>query len=213
MCKKITRRKLESFLESYQTEEKILDIGSGGSAYGRLFPNRLTVDIDPERNPEIVADAARLPFEDASFSFILCTEMLEHVPEPQVVIDELHRVLKPGGKMVLTTRFVFPLHDTPHDYWRFTKYGLLRLFKNWEVTELMPDTQAFSTVGVMLQRIAFQTRLVLNRPMKFLVFVLAWLFDKANGLLVEEYGDIKRSIRETDIMPSGYFVVATKKDD
>jgi len=82
MIKKITRKNLEKFLTRHATEKRALDIGSGGSSYGRLFPNRLTVDIDPSRKPEIVADAHNLPFKNGEFEVVLCTEVLEHVKDP-----------------------------------------------------------------------------------------------------------------------------------
>ena len=79
--------------------------------------------MDPARNPEIVGDAQEMPFADATYSTILCTEVLEHIPDPQKAVDEMYRVLKPGGTLILTTRFLFPVHDAPGDYWRFTPYG------------------------------------------------------------------------------------------
>ncbi len=85
----------------------------GGSSYQRFFPNRLTVDIDQKRNPEIVADAKDLPFKDGEFETVLCTEVLEHVLNPFKVEEELRRVTKKDGLLILSTRFVFPLHDIP----------------------------------------------------------------------------------------------------
>ena len=210
MFNKITRHHLKIFLEKYKTDATVLDVGSGGSSYHTLFPNRLTVDIDPGRQPDIVADAHQLPFPDGSFERVLCTEMLEHVLHPQVVADELLRVLKPGGLLILTTRFVFPLHDVPHDYWRFTKYGLRELFKAGEIVELAPETAAFSTIGVLLQRIAFQTRLRMNLLSKVGVLLLARVFNGMNFLIVQEFGDIAKRTSERDIMPSGYYLVVRK---
>lgn len=211
MFKKITRKNLEKFLARYATQERVLDIGSGGSSYDRFFPNRVTVDIDPARNPDFVADAHKLPFKDGEFKFVLCTEMLEHVKDPFQVEKELNRVTEQGGTLLLTTRFVYPLHDTPHDYWRFTKYGLRNIFKEWEVVELIGETDSFSTLGVLMQRIAFQSRLRLNRVSKFLLFLTARLFTGLNWLIKEEYGDIKKVGLEKQIMPTGYYLVCKKK--
>lgn len=210
MFKKITRKNLEKFLAKYATDERVLDVGSGGSSYDRFFPNRLTVDIDPKRKPEIVADAQNLPFKDDEFSFILCTEMLEHVKDPFKVEKEFYRILKKGGTLVLTTRFVFPLHDTPHDYWRFTKYGLQELFKEWNIVELVGETRTFSTIGALFQRIAFQSKLRFNKLAKLKLFIWASVFDKLNWLITKEYGDIKHKNSEVDIMPTGYYLVCKK---
>ena len=92
MFQKITRKNLEAFLERHKTDKRTLDMGSGGSTYSRYFPNRLTVDIDPASNPEVVADAHSLPFADEEFEAVLCTEMLEHVKDPFQVEREQRRV-------------------------------------------------------------------------------------------------------------------------
>lgn len=211
MFQKITRRNLNAFLEKYATERKVLDIGAGGSSYGRFFPNRLTIDIDPKRKPDIVADAHSLPFKDKEFEFVLCTEVLEHLKNPTKAINEIKRVLKNDGILILTTRFVYPIHDSPRDYWRFTKYGLRELFKDWNILELTPETQPFSTIGVLLQRIAFQTKLRANKPLKSILFILAYFFNHINFLIKQEYGDIKKETEEEEIMPSGYYLVCKKK--
>jgi SAM-dependent methyltransferase len=106
----------------------------------------------------VVGDARRLPVRDAAFDVVLCTEMLEHVPEPQQAIDEMWRVLKPGGTLVLTTRFLFPIHDAPHDYFRFTKYGLRHLLKRFEVLELQEEADSVGTIAILVQRLGMQAR-------------------------------------------------------
>lgn len=209
--KKLTRRNLEKFLEKYKTDKKVLDIGSGGSSYGRFFPNRLTVDIDPDRNPEIVADAHTLPFEDNSFEVILCTEVLEHVRNPQQVINEFKRVLKPEGQVILTTRFIYPLHDIPNDFWRFTRYGLEELFKEWNILEIQDENLTFSTLAVLMQRISFQTTLKFNKLSKLILYFATFLLDRSNRLIDKEYGDIKRTHKTNNILSSGYYIVAEKR--
>jgi len=211
MIRKITRKNLEKFLAKYATSEKVLDLGSGGSSYDRFFPNRVTVDIDPDRKPDIVADARSLPFKDGEFDFVLCTEMLEHVKNPFEVESEIRRVTVIGGTLVLTTRFLFPLHDTPHDYWRFTKYGLRNLFKEWEIIELVDETESFSAIAAILQRLQFQTILKANKVSKLIILVLIVVFDRINWLIKKEYGDIKRNKIETNIMSTGYYIVCKKR--
>lgn len=211
IIRKIIRKRLEVFLERYATPKRVLDIGSGGSSYGRFFPNRLSVDIDPARKPDIVGDAHNLPFKDGKFEVILCTEMLEHTKDPFQVERELRRVMSPGGILILSTRFVFPLHDAPNDYWRFTKYGLKQLFREWDMIETQAETKSFSTIGVLLQRICFQSRLKGGKFFKFALFLLAWIFSHLDWLIKEEFGDIKKEISEKEIMPSGYYIVCQKK--
>lgn len=209
--RKITRRQLEKFLGKYASEKRALDIGSGGSSYARFFPNRLTIDIDPARKPEIVADAHALPFKDGEFEVVLCTEVLEHLIDPRKAVGEMRRVLQKGGLLILTTRFVYPLHDVPHDYWRYTKYGLHELFKEFEIVELRPEVETFSTIGVLLQRIGFQTNLRANAASKIIVYALASLFTHLDWLIRTEYGDIGKKERESGILASGYYLAARKR--
>lgn len=211
MFKKLTRQKLDSFLSKHRSSARVLDVGAGGSSYDRFFPNRISIDIDPMRSPDVVGDAHNLPFSDEEFEMILCTEVLEHLKDPRRAIAEMRRVLKKEGVLIVTTRFIYPLHDSPHDYWRFTKYGLKELFKEWEITELVSETEVFSTIAVLLQRIAFQTTLRLNKIAKLSLFVLAYAFNHLNFLVKNEYGDIKKGTQEEDIMSSGYYMVCKKK--
>lgn len=74
--------------------------------------------------PDIYADGARLPFLDDSFDTIVLLEVLEHVAEPQSVLAEIRRVLRPHGTLLLSMPFLYPLHDAPHDYQRYTAPGL-----------------------------------------------------------------------------------------
>lgn len=212
--KKITRKNLENFLKHHATNEYILDIGAGkvntNHSYTTFFPNRLTIDIDPKREPDVVGDVHQLPFEDASQSFILCTEVLEHCHTPQKAVDEMYRVLKPNGTLILTTRFVFPLHDVPHDYFRYTKYGLQYLFRNWEIQELVPETATFSALGALTQRIGFQTNLRGGKITKSMVYIFAFFMNHLNGLIANEYGNIQKTEEDDHILTTGYYIVCTK---
>lgn len=210
LLKKITRKNLDTFLSCYATDKKVLDIGAGGSGYHKFFPNRLSMDIDPTRKPDVVADAHKLPFMDGEFEFILCTEVLEHVKNPQQVIDEILRVLAPGGTIVLTTRFVYPIHDAPNDFWRYTKFALIHLFRNFELLEIVPEAKSFTALAILFQRIAFQSRLRANKLTKAVLFLCAYVLEHLDWLIVEEYSDIKKSAREHDIMTTGYYVAARK---
>lgn len=213
--KKITRKNLQPWLKKYSSDSNVLDIGGGRVAsnhsYGDLFPNRHTFDIDPKRLPDTIGDVHSLPFESGSQSLILCTEVLEHLHSPQVAIDEMERVLVSGGQLLLTTRFVFPIHDAPIDYFRFSKYGLQQLFKNWNIVEIKPETETFSAIGALIQRVGFQTDLKGGKVTKLFLYLLAALFDKLNWLVKNEYANIKKDMKEDHIMTTGYYICARKK--
>ena len=214
LTSKFTRKRLELFLEKHKTEEQILDLGSSRGPYKSLFPNATTVDIDASVHPDIVADAHDLHMiKDASFDVVLSTEMLEHLHNPFKGIEEIARVLKPGGKLILTTRFIFPLHETPHDYFRFTKYGLRKLLEpHFDHLHIEEEASTIETLAVLLQRIGFQSETLGFKWTKIFwhllaKFILLWRF-----LLTKEYGDIRNEKVEKIILTSGYYVVAKRLD-
>lgn len=210
ITKKITRERLEKFLSKHASDKRVLDIGSGGSSYSKFFPKRITIDIDPERKPDIVGDAHHLPFGDEEFEAVLCTEVLEHLIDPRQAIAEVKRVLQPGGKIILTTRFVYPIHDSPHDYFRYTRYALEMLFKEWDDVSIEEETQNFSTIAVLLQRLSYQSTLRGGKFTKLILLLLAQIFVRLDWMVIEGYGDIERKKKERVFMTSGYYLAARK---
>jgi len=77
-------------------------------------------------DPDIFADAARIPLIEASVDAVVCLEVLEHVRDPYCALAEFARVLKSGGTMLFSMPFIYPIHDAPHDFQRLTQYGLRR---------------------------------------------------------------------------------------
>jgi SAM-dependent methyltransferase len=129
---------MRHFLEANfaeQEEAAVLDLGAGAKPYAPLyepyFASCTSVDVPHSQHDvssvDIMASAEALPFDDASFDCVICTEVLEHCPQPQKVMAEKGRVLKPGGRVFLTTPFLRPLHEMPHDYFRFTPSGIREL--------------------------------------------------------------------------------------
>lgn len=210
LSRKITRHNIDKFLESHTTRGKTLDIGCGKSSYTKYFPNRVGIDVVYNEGVDIVGDVHNLPFEDDTFDVILCTEVLEHLMQPQRAIDEMRRVLKPKGKLILTTRFIFPLHEIPHDYYRFTKYGLEYLLKDWSLLEIRAETDTIGTISVLFQRIGFQCDILNLKILRGVFLIIAHLTKHFGFLIKREYGDIGRRSIEKNILTSGYYVVAVK---
>jgi SAM-dependent methyltransferase len=116
----------------------VLDIGCGLQPYRRFLDPAVTeyVGIDregPLSRPTVVGSAESLPFPDQSFDVVLSTQVLEHLPDPERALREAVRVLKRGGRMILTVPGVWPTHEAPHDFWRFTRHGLMRLLADHEI--------------------------------------------------------------------------------
>jgi len=111
----------------------VLDLGCGSRPYEAFFNGRVKrwvgADYPASGHPaaqklDVVADAMKLPLAAESFDTVLCTQVLEHVPEPMDVLREAWRVLRPGGHLVLTAPQYNALHGEPQDFFRYTKYGL-----------------------------------------------------------------------------------------
>ncbi len=139
---------------------RVLDAGSGSQPYRPLFAHchYMAQDwagsVHPQaQRAEIIADVADLPVEDEYFDLVVCTEVLEHVPEPGRVLDEILRVTAKGGRLVLTVPFVIELHEEPHDHFRYTSYGLRGLLERagFEQIEVLPLTGWFSTLAAMMR--------------------------------------------------------------
>ena len=207
---KLTRITLDRFIAAHTTDQLTLDIGAQNSPYAAQFPRRIGLDIQKGQGVRIIGDAQALGIRDAVFPVVLCTEVLEHLPEPQRAIDEMFRVLEPGGTLLLTTRFLFPIHDAPHDYFRYTKYGLRHLLRRFEIVELQEETDSVGTLAVLLQRLGMQARTLNWTPARGLWLVAAQLARPFAFLISQEYGDSRRRTPERGIMTSGYHVACRK---
>ena len=207
---KLTRITLDTFIERHASRRLTLDVGAQNGPYGAYFPHRVALDVQRGIGVQVIGDAQALGIRDASFDVVLCTEVLEHLPEPQRAIDEIFRVLVPGGQLLLTTRFLFPIHDAPHDYFRFTKYGLRHLLRRFEISELEEETDAVGTVAVLLQRLGMQAQTLHRTPLRGIWLVAAQAVRPFSFLITQEYGDSRRIRQERGIMTSGYHVACRK---
>lgn len=207
---KLTRVTLDRFIAAHASGKPTLDIGAQNGPYAALFPARIGLDIRPGAGVRILGDAQALGIRDAAFDVVLCTEVLEHLPEPQKGIDEMFRVLRPGGTLILTTRFLFPIHDAPHDYFRYTKYGLRHLLRRFEVVELQEETDAVGALAVLAQRLGMQAETLHWTPLRALWLLLAQALRPFSFLITREFGDSRRRMEERGIMTSGYHVACRK---
>ena len=119
----------------------LLDIGCGGKPYHDLFADKIVGYLGLDYPPthlaveevarvamaDVYGDGAHLPIRSETMDTVLCTQTLEHVPEPWAVMDEIARVLRPGGHLILTVPLEWGLHGEPYDFYRYTMYGLRHL--------------------------------------------------------------------------------------
>jgi len=119
----------------------ILDIGCGKMPYKNYIleksevSNYIGLDIenaleyDASVKPDFTWDGIKMPFQNERFDTAFGTEVLEHCPKPEIILKEVNRVLKPGGVFFFTVPFLWPLHEVPHDEYRYTPYALVRLLE------------------------------------------------------------------------------------
>jgi SAM-dependent methyltransferase len=112
-----------------------LNIGSGNSKISDKIYN---VDIFAYENVDIVCDITNLPFKDNTIDIVVNMAVLEHVPNPQRVIDEIYRVLKPSGLIYTAFPFIQGFHASPYDFTRVTQEGIKILHKDFELIETKP---------------------------------------------------------------------------
>ena len=209
--KTFSRKNLYLFLDDeidkiVSENNNILNIGSGGEIQDKISTlnvnNTLTsIDVDEKRSPDIVMDAMDLKFESNQFDYIFMMEVLEHIKEPHRAISEVFRVLKNDGILILSTPFIFPIHDQPYDFFRFTRFGLEYLFRDFQNIIINERNNYLESVGVLLWRLFFTKSKKLKiiglifLPLIFLFQIMAILLSK-----------IDNSVNAT----TGYFCVVKK---
>ncbi len=162
-----------------------LNLGSGNSDFGDTL---LNVDLLPYENVDVICDIEKMPFKDDSVDFIINIAVLEHVPNPQKVIAEIHRILKPGGKLYCFIPFMQPFHASPYDFQRFTSEGMKHQFKDFDILKLKAVGPTSGMLWVVqewlalvfsfgikpLHTVLYLFFMVLTFPIKFLDLLLQY---------------------------------------
>lgn len=135
---------------------KLLDVGCGNSPFKFLVDSNkceyVGIDIagadnfDYKNTGIIIFDGENIPFEDASFENLICTEVIEHIPNPEKIITEIYRVLKPNGTGIITLPWSARVHFAPHDFCRYTPYKLSLLFQQFKNVEIKNRGMDINTI-------------------------------------------------------------------
>lgn len=218
-------------------EGTVLDVGCGAKPWQHLFARAeeyIGCDyLGPSATTgaascvDVRADAAMLPFADASFDSIVSTQCLEHVWDGPGTIAEMHRILRPGGAVVLTTPFAYRIHDSVHDYVRYTAHGLHRLFDSAGFAEMdvrpvgglyltlskAVAVHLFYEVGTVTPQARRSRKVAISRLSAAIVRPLVLPFF-AVGNILGALGQALRPRMDTSIntFPPTYIVTARKAD-
>lgn len=182
------------YFESLSGGENVLDYGSGDRPYESLFRKKFekyiaadyeVTNLKHGRKPDIYITDAGLDLPESSVDCILLTEVLEHLYEPKIVLQDLYRVLKPGGLILGTVPFAVQEHEQPYDFHRYTYFGLEKMFLDagYKIIHL---EYVGDMIGVGLSVAGRIAALFLKGLRKY---HLGWLASVLNVILkVPEYG-------------------------
>ena len=108
-------------------------------------------NVDWETAPNIYADVTRTPLQTGSVDCIICTEVFEHLSDPQACVDEIHRLLCDSGVVFASAPLFYPIHADPYDFQRFTEGGLRYLFRNFKSFEIYRMGGYPGVLGLMIE--------------------------------------------------------------
>jgi SAM-dependent methyltransferase len=216
-------REMKAFAKRTKAGMLVLDAGAGKSPYKHLFKHVRYeaadfAEFDTRYAPlNYVCDLTDIPVEDNRFDRIILNQVLEHLPEPKQVLVELYRVLKPGGLILCTCPLFYPEHHGPYDFFRYTQYGLRKLFTEagFRVQRLDWLEGYFGTVGFQFHEmsrrlprdaraVAADWRAIYLQPLlsvtRLISKLLAGAFSRA---------DLRWRYKKSG-MPKNYLVIAKK---
>ncbi len=136
---KIIKRHLEG-----KKYEKVLDLGAGNLAFRTLLQDSagryISLDVKKTSTDlDVVCSGTNISFKDNSFDAVICSAVLEHTIEPQLVLQESYRVLRRGGYLIATVPHLHYEHGEPEDYWRFTRFGIQKLVEHHATGYVLQD--------------------------------------------------------------------------
>lgn len=160
-------RDIKNFTKTFKPKNNLLDIGCGQKPFENLFENidykgidfkNYSINKDFKKNkPDYFFNKEYLktnilPFQNKSFFNTVSFQVLEHHSEPEKHISEMIRITKKNGYIIITAPFLYPIHEIPSDYQRYTLYGLKKTInhnKNIKIIKIIPQGSIFSVISMM----------------------------------------------------------------
>ncbi len=183
-----------------------LEVGAGSS---RLHAALVTLDLVPGPTIDVCATAECLPFSDGVFDVVVSQEVLEHVRDPFRAMQEMRRVLKPGGLIYCQVPFVIGYHPGPTDFWRFTREGIRELIEQAGLRchqiniAVGPGTGfyriAVEFLAVLVSRFAESMYLPAKGVFALFLYPLKWL------------DSVLSKSPQADRIPGGYLIIAGRQ--
>lgn len=207
----------DQFLQNFTPFYKgvLYDLGCGASPYRDFFLTYVDkyVGVDwagsfHDTRADISADMNKpLPIESAAADTVVSLSVMEHLCEPQTMLNEAHRILKPGGTIILQVPFMWWVHEAPYDYYRYTRFGLKYMFEKAGFTDVMvyPTTGFWVmwTLKFNYQSIQFIRGRWPIRKLMFILMRALWAIDQRMALWLDKH-------LPCEAETAGYYVVARK---
>ncbi len=190
---------------NFTADSRILDVGCAHKPYYPFFADAgceyFGVDIfDGQFVDAVWPPGTRMPVDDDSFDFALCSQVLEHAVDPKQVVAETHRALRKGGGAFFSAPFAWEEHDYPADYWRFSREALRLMFGDFSEVEVKPCGNSAQCLAELLNLHDHRNR----RPgirRKLNCIIRNW---------IGEHIAVKSRAARDFSMPSNYIVIARK---
>jgi SAM-dependent methyltransferase len=202
-------------LFSNRLKGNLYDLGCGDMPFKSWFLNYAEkyTGVDwgnslHDLKADILADLNKpLPIKSDVADTVICLSVMEHLCEPQLFLNEVHRILKPGGSFILQVPFMWKVHEPPYDYYRYTRFGLQYIFEKAGFTEISIYSQTGFWVTLTL-KFNYQTKRLIRGPWLVRIFVgilmrLIWEMNQRLARFLDKYW-------KCEAETASYFVTASK---
>jgi len=205
-------QELQKLLPQYVSGD-VIDLGCGLTPYRMYLPPEIklyhTLDLYP-RIDELTytGDVQNMPMiADCSYDTALCFEVLEHLPRPSAALQEIYRILRPKGTLILSVPHLSRLHDQPHDYYRFTRYGIDTLLQDagFEVVTIVPKGGLLAFLGHQISTVLLCTSWDIP-----IIHQISWFMNKWTITLPAYRMD--KGTRNFHLFALGYIAIAKKPE-
>jgi SAM-dependent methyltransferase len=197
-----------SYIRNY-SHGRLLDCGCGQVPYYEIYKDQVDEvictdwqkSLHDNKFIDVYSDLnERLNFDDSSFDTVILTDVLEHIYKPEKLLSEIHRILRPGGRVIIAVPFLYRIHEEPHDYFRYTEYSLKKLCDKagLKILKLEPYGSYFDVLFDTINKVFIRKLYMLK------------LFIPLTSLVKKSFINRKINKAHQDKYPLGYILCAEK---